>query len=73
MAENNMTQDSCTVCISKFSEESGAGRGDANVLTVLTCGHTLHTACFNNIKNSGQHPKCPSCRKDLKKLTDLKP
>ncbi len=60
-------QDECTICFNKFCENSGENTNDAGKAAMLTCGHTLHYKCYEELKNT-PNAKCPECRAALKLL-----
>lgn len=60
----NSTHNDCCICLEYmfYSRES---------VSILKCGHTLHSKCFNEYIKTGSYITCPLCKDyliDIKKL-----
>lgn len=57
LPENSET---CAVCTEDFADTSHMP------WSKTSCGHYFHAVCYDRMKTSSQHLKCPLCRTDLR-------
>jgi len=59
----NLSDDDCNICMEKLTSDSGFG-DDASVGRLTKCQHAFHNCCLKAMMNSGDHLRCPSCKRD---------
>lgn len=59
----NLSDDDCNICMERLTSDSGFG-DDASVGRLTKCQHAFHTCCLKAMMNSGDHLRCPSCKRD---------